>query len=128
VTKQASVVSSGIVVHQDYRAVFLWNELSTSDGHHPRNHRFLRDGRGRSDGGLPFGAIVCFDLATETADRALSRAATPIQSAGGSEHGRAMRSTDESRSPPILLQHFHIFGEFVVSFAVTHLRTFWLSP
>ena len=35
-TKRASGVSSGILVHQDYRAVLLRNELSTSDGHHQR--------------------------------------------------------------------------------------------
>jgi hypothetical protein len=47
-----------------------------------------------------------------------------MQTAADSEHGRAIRSTDESRSPPILRQHFHIFGEFVVSFTFTHIRTF----
>ncbi len=31
-------------------------------------------------------------------------------------------------SPPILRQHFHIFGEFVVSLTFTHIRTFCLSP
>jgi hypothetical protein len=43
-----------------------------------------------------------------------------MQTAADSEHGRAIRSTDESRSPPILRQHFHIFGEFVVSFTFSH--------
>ncbi len=35
-TKRASGVASGILVHQDYRAVLLRNELSTSDDHHQR--------------------------------------------------------------------------------------------
>ena len=35
-TKRASRVSSGILAHQDYRAVLLRNELSTLDGHHQR--------------------------------------------------------------------------------------------
>src|SRR5438445_7346347 len=34
VTKRASGVSSGTFVHQDYRAVLLPKELSTSDGRH----------------------------------------------------------------------------------------------
>jgi len=29
-------IASGMVVHQDYRAVLLRNELSPSDGHHQR--------------------------------------------------------------------------------------------
>jgi hypothetical protein len=45
----------------------------------------------------------------------------PIQSAADSDRGRA---TGESRSPPILRQHFHFFGEFVVSLTFTHIRTF----
>ena len=36
VTERASGVSSGIFVHQDYRAVWLRNKLSTSDDHHQR--------------------------------------------------------------------------------------------
>src|SRR5713226_4081643 len=36
VTERASGVSSGIFVHQDYRAVLLRNKLSTSDDHHQR--------------------------------------------------------------------------------------------
>jgi hypothetical protein len=36
ITERASGVSSGIFVHQDYRAVLLRNNLSTSDGHHQR--------------------------------------------------------------------------------------------
>src|ERR1700730_3962718 len=47
--------------------------------HHPRNHRFCETAVGDLDGGLPFGAIACFDLATEAADRARSRAATPCK-------------------------------------------------
>jgi hypothetical protein len=69
-----------------------------------------RDGGGRPEGGLSFGAIACFDLATEAA-QARSRAATRMQTAADSEQGRVIRSTDESRSPPIRRQHFHIFGE-----------------
>jgi hypothetical protein len=42
-----------------------------------------------------------------------------MQTAADSEHGRAIRSTDEARSRPILRQHLQIFGEFVVSFAFT---------
>src|SRR5260370_24009991 len=48
VTKRASGVLSGIFVHQDYCAVLIRDELSTSNGHHhrmsvsvvacPRNH------------------------------------------------------------------------------------------
>jgi hypothetical protein len=78
-TKRASGVSSGILVHQDYRAVLRRNELSAPDGHHPRNHRFCETAEGDPDGGLPFGAIACFDLTTEAADRARSRAATPCK-------------------------------------------------
>ena len=36
VTKRTRGVSSGIFVHQDYRAVLLRNKLSTSDDHHQR--------------------------------------------------------------------------------------------
>jgi hypothetical protein len=42
-----------------------------------------------------------------------------MQTAADSEHGRAIRSTDEASSRPILRQHLQIFGEFVVSFAFT---------
>ena|SRR6266436_3733875 len=38
---------------------------------------FYETAEGDPDGGLPFGAIVCFDLATETAGRTRSRAVTP---------------------------------------------------
>jgi|ERR1700733_357288 hypothetical protein len=74
-----SGVSSGILVHQDYRNVLRRNELSGPDGHYPRNYRFCETAEAIRKGGLPFGAIACFDLATEAADRALSRAATPCK-------------------------------------------------
>jgi hypothetical protein len=41
-TKRASGVSSGILVHQDYRAVLRRNELSAPDGHHPATTDFAR--------------------------------------------------------------------------------------
>jgi hypothetical protein len=37
VTNRASGVLSGILLHQDYRAILLRNELSASDGHHHSN-------------------------------------------------------------------------------------------
>ena len=37
VTKRASAVSSGLFAYQDYRAVLLRDELSTSDGHPSAN-------------------------------------------------------------------------------------------
>jgi len=45
VTDRASGVLSVIFVHQDYRAVLVRNELSTSDGHQFQQPPILRDGR-----------------------------------------------------------------------------------
>ena len=84
----------------------------------------LRDGRGRSGRGPSIRSDRVFRPHDRSCRPSAFARSDPMQTAADSEHGRAIRSTDESRSPPILRQHFHIFGEFVVSFTFTHIRTF----
>jgi hypothetical protein len=50
-----------------------------------------------------------------------------FESAAENEHGRATRSSLRDEILPIPRQPSDIFGELVVSFTFTHIRTLWLS-